>query len=174
MNKMMTLMLLIGMLMGIQPQQLWAEDGLGRLFSSPVERKKLDMLRKQQKSAVAQPLQQSLAKPAYETLSEPISLQGYVKRSDGVTTLWVNHKSIQENHTEAHIEIGSLQPASRNAADTADRLQVRIPASEKMIYLMPGQHYDPETGRIIETNMLENTKQLRLEQTGVVDDDVHP
>lgn len=60
---------------------------LGRLFFSPAERAALDSLRK------AKPQSQ---KPAAQSAAEPQSarLDGYVVRSDGKSTVWVNGSAV--------------------------------------------------------------------------------
>lgn len=157
-------------LIGLASLQLQAaaEDDFGRLFSSSAERKKLDILRKNQKLVVASPQQSTRLEPAADELPEPITLQGYVKRSDGSTTLWVNNKAVQENSIQDDVEIGRLSKQKSSAKNGSDSLSVRIPATGKNVRLKAGQVYEPETGRIVELRLLEKEKQLNLEEAGVI------
>ncbi len=146
-----------------------AEDDFGRLFSNPAERKRLDILRKNQKLIDVTPQKSTSFVPVTDELPAPITLQGYVKRSDGSTTLWVNNKTVQENSIQDDVEIGRLSKQNNSANHSTDSLNVRIPATGKHVRLKAGQIYDPETNRIVELRLLEKEKQLSLEETGVID-----
>ncbi len=145
-----------------------AEDDFGRLFSSAAERKKLDILRKNQKLIDATPQKNMSFAPAVDELPAPIALQGYVKRSDGATTLWINNKTVQENSIQDDVEIGRLNKQNGSIKNSADSLNVRIPATGKNVRLKAGQVYDPETNSIVELRLLEKEKQLSLEETRVI------
>jgi len=108
------------------------------------------------------------SEPAVNELPEPITLQGYVKRSDGSTTLWVNNKAVQENTTQDNVEIGRLSKHKSSAKNASDSLNVRVPVTGKNVRLKPGQVYEPETNRIVESRLLEKEKQLSLEEVGVI------
>ena len=169
----LTISLLLVALIGLISAELLAaaEDDFGRLFSSPAERKKLDILRKNQKLIVASPQKSTSLAPVADELPEPITLQGYVKRSDGSTTLWVNNKAVQENSTHDDVEIGRLSNQKNSAKSSSDSLNVRIPATGTNVRLKAGQAYEPETGRIVELRLLEKEKQLNLEEVGVIGGD---
>lgn len=171
MNKItaLVMLLLLAVLAAIQAAELYAQERFGRFFSSPAERKKLDMLRRQHQSEVVAPSHLETSKPDNKVIPEPLTLQGYVKRSDGLTTLWINNKVVQENHADADAEFGPLHQDHGAFKSDIDRFKVRVPGSGKNIYLKPGQGYAPETDRIIEQIIPEAEKQLRLEQTGVVE-----
>jgi hypothetical protein len=156
------------------PLQAAAEDGFGRLFSSSAERKKLDILRKNQKLIVASPQQSARLEQVADELPESITLQGYVKRSDGSTTLWVNNKAVQENSIQDDVEIGGLSKQNNSAKNGSDSLNVRIPATGKNVRLKAGQVYEPETGQIVELRLLEKEKQLRLEEAGIIGNETAP
>jgi len=165
MNKLFGLSIfLLVSLAGSSSAQAAPDDDFGRLFSSPVERKKLDILRQNQKLIVVAPQKNMPSEPAANELPEPITLQGYVKRSDGSTTLWVNNKPVQENSTQDHVEIGRLTKQQNPAKNGSDSLNVRIPATGKNVRLKAGQQYAPETGQIVELRLLEKEKQLSLEE----------
>lgn len=152
------------------PLQVAAEDDFGRLFSSQAERKRLDILRQNQKLIVVTPQKSMPSEPAVNELPEPITLQGYVKRSDGSTTLWVNNKAVQENTTQDNVEIGRLSKQKSSAKNASDSLGVRVPATGKSLQLKAGQVYEPDTNRVRELRLLEKEKQLNLQATGTVGD----
>lgn len=153
-------------------------DDFGRLFSRPDERKNLDFLRQNQPLKTISPADdlqsESAAEAAPQELPSPITLQGYVKRSDGTkSTLWINNQAVQEDSTVDNVQIGRLQKhGNRSVGDGAEGLDVKIPANGKRIRLKAGQVYEPETNQIKELKTVEKEKQLTLEETGVIGDDV--
>lgn len=96
-----------------------ADELTGRLFYTPAERAQLEAGRKHP----APPSADSLA-PTPDTL-----YNGYVQRSDGRITQWIN---------------GAPQP--RQAAPGKPGI-LKLPATPA---LKPGQEFNPETGRILE------------------------
>jgi len=154
------------------PLQAAPDGDFGRLFSRSNERKNLDIMRQNQKLKVLtqQDLQPDSSTAEPPELPEPITLQGYVKRSDGSTTLWINNKSVQENSALDDVEIGQLTRQKGAVKNGSDSLSVRIPASGKHIRLKAGQMYEPETNQIKEPDLLEKEKQLHLEEVGVIND----
>lgn len=178
MNKLygLTIFLLPAFLIGLasMPLQAVAEDDFGRLFSSQAERKQLDILRQNQKLIVVSPQKNTQLEPAAVELPEPVTMQGYVKRSDGSTTLWINNKVVQENTTQSNVEIGRLNKQKSSTKNGADSLNVRIPATGKNVRLKPGQVYEPETNRIVESRLLEKERQLLLEETGLIGNEAAP
>ena len=178
MNKLygLTIFLLSVFLIGFasMPLQAAAEDDFGRLFSSQAERKQLDILRQNQKLIVVSPQKSTQLEPVAVELPEPVTMQGYVKRSDGSTTLWINNKAVQENTTQSDVEIGRLNKQKNSTKNATDSLNVRIPATGKNVRLKPGQVYEPETNRIVESRLLEKEKQLLLQETGVIGNEAAP
>lgn len=168
MNKLTVLIvsLLSIVLIGISPAQLRAEQDFGRLFSSPAERKKLDMLRQSRQLIIENPQQNVPSASMAPELPDPVTMQGYVKRSDGTTTLWINNKTVQENSTQDQVEIGRLSQSKHTLKDGSQSLTVRIPATGKNIHLKAGQVYEPENDRIVELKHLQKEKQLELKETG--------
>lgn len=154
------------------PLQAAPDSDFGRLFSRPGERKNLDIMRQNQKLKVMtqQDLQQESASGDQPVaLPDPVTLQGYVKRSDGSTTLWVNSKPVQENSEVDDVEIGHLTKQQGVVKNSSDSLNVKIPATGKHIRLKAGQMYEPESNQIKELRQLEKEKRLNLEETGVID-----
>lgn len=152
----------------------------GRLFNAQSERDRLDMLRKTQRVSPNQTVvKKSVNIPSTDlpkALPKPITLQGYVKRSDdGKNTVWINHQPVQENSVVDEVSIGRLsqQQESKNAGviksttskKIIDRLAIKIPANGKHVQLKAGQRYDPETNQIKEVTTIAKEKQLHLLET---------
>ncbi|MDP3742890.1 MAG: hypothetical protein Q8Q76_00935 [Methylotenera sp.] len=157
------------------PLQAAPDDDFGRLFSRQNERKNLDFLRKNQKLKVITPqdLQPDpLVSAAPPELPDPITLQGYVKRSDGASTLWINNQAVQEDSAIDNVQIGRLKGQQNKAGAGSDSLNVKIPANGKQVRLKAGQVYMPETNQIVELKTVEKAKRLNFEETGVIYDGV--
>lgn len=126
----------------------YAEAPFGRLFTTPTERANLDYLRKTAKPA-------SLSQEPSETnsvsdeplVTEPpaaVSMQGYVKRSDGKkSTVWINNTPMQESSSNSELQIGTLNKAN-------NQVQIKVPANNKHLSLKAGQVYDPESNQVLE------------------------
>lgn len=156
--------------------QAASNDNLGRLFSRPNERNNLDNLRKNQKLKTVSPQPDAMVEVAPAALPDPISLQGYVKRSDGTkSTLWINNQAVQEDSTLDNVQIGRLNQHGKTnqttkMKDGADSLDIKIPANGKHIRLKAGQVYEPETNQIKEFKTVEKEKRLNLEEGAIGDD----
>ena len=157
------------------PAQAAPNDNLGRLFSRPSERNNLDVLRQNQQLKVIVPQEnlepEMLDKSLPAELPDPITLQGYVKRSDGKgNTLWINNQAVQENSTVDNVKIGKLNQRgfSKKGAST-EGVDVKIPANGKHVRLKAGQMYVPENNKIYEMQLVEKANRLNLEQSGVID-----
>lgn len=160
----------------VMQAQAAPEDDFGRLFSRPDERKNLDYLRQNQPLKTVSPAENLQSESALEApleLPDPITLQGYVKRSDGTkSTLWINNQAVQEDSTVDNVQIGKLNQQGRsNLGGSPEGLDVKIPANGKRIRLKAGQIYEPETNQIKELKTVEKEKQLNLEETGLIGDD---
>lgn len=149
---------------------------LGRLFSKPIERSNLNVIRQNQKlktitaADAQQPATITEATPV--ELPDPITLQGYVKRNDGAAnTLWINGQAVQENSSIDHVKIGKLNQKgfSKKGAST-EGVDVKIPANGRQIRLKAGQMYEPENNKIYEMQVVEKAKRLSLEQSGTIGD----
>lgn len=164
-------LLVVNLLASSFVAQVQAEpnEALGRLFSKPNERNNLDFLRQNQKLKIiipTEPQQGETVETTQAELPAPITLQGYVKRSDGKkSTLWINNQAVQEDSTIDNVQIGRLNQRS-NA--TPDALNLRIPANGKHIRLKAGQVYEPDTNQIKELKTLEKERRLNLEETGAI------
>lgn len=125
------------------PSVVLAVEPFGRLFTTPAERANLDHMRQTRKIepvTVDQPQEVEVA----PTLPSEISVQGYVKRSDGKKgTVWVNETPMQENTGTSEVEVGSL-PKGGN------QVPLKVPGTGINLKLKAGQVYDPETDEITE------------------------
>jgi len=124
-------------------QPVYADDALGRLFSTPAEREQLDQLREQQKN---QPVETIVEATVIESkpveLPGTINMQGYVKRSDGKDgTVWINGEALQENSGNQDVQVGNLTKNS-------NAIPIRIPANGKRLSLKAGQEYNPANNRV--------------------------
>lgn len=159
----------------LTPAHAAPDDDFGRLFSRQNERKNLDVLRQNQKLKVITPQDNAQPEPTAEAapieLPAPVTLQGFVKRSDGKSTLWVNNKAVQEDSSVDNVHIGKLGKRAEKNKIGADSVNVKIPANGKQIRLKAGQRYEPETNEIRELQVVEKAKRLNLEETGVISND---
>lgn len=123
-------------------------EPLGRLFSSANERETLNYVRKTKKEMVPTPITKAkISAPAPKkviVLPEKVSVQGFVKRSDGVTsTVWVNGEAMQERSANKEVAIGRLPKYS-------NRVPIRVKANGKRLGLKAGQAYNPKTNKVKE------------------------
>ena len=95
----------------------FAAQPVGRLFYTPQQRLQIDRQHK------------SLAAPRVHDVVKNTHYNGYVMRSDGVNTMWVDGKTRFVDHAVQHSG------------------QLELPA---MPALKPGQAFDSRTGRILE------------------------
>lgn len=124
-------------------------ESFGRLFTTPTERQRLDILRQTQVlKLVNTPAIEAPIEVVPITLPAPITLQGYVKRSDGAkSTVWINNQAVQEGSELNSVQIGNLQ---QNGTSRSENLNVHIPANGRQVRLKAGQMYTPDTHQIIE------------------------
>ncbi|MCA8967309.1 MAG: hypothetical protein KDK06_00535 [Gammaproteobacteria bacterium] len=124
---------------------------LGRLFLTPGERDALDQARyaapmpgdTAANAAAADEvvIELSPGQPAVELPVPPVEVDGYVKRSDGPATVWINGTDANE---------GNLADFGIDARDVrVERDRVRVPIGrEDSVTLKPGQTFDPGSARI--------------------------
>jgi len=150
-------------------------DDFGRLFSKPAEREKLDKLRQSEQLKVVTTQESAPPESGAEQLpvdtSAPITMQGYVKRSDGVKgTLWINNQAVQEGDAVDNVQVGRIN--RRGFSTKATNAEgVDVQAGGKKIRLKAGQVYEPETSQIKELQVVEKAKRLRLDEAGVIGGD---
>ena len=135
----------------------------GRLFTTPTQRSQLDNLRLSSKLPSAQAPEEASdtqPSPIMTIPNEPpaeVSVQGYVKRSDGKKgTVWVNNTPMQESTKNSDFQVGKLKSNS-------NRVDINIPANNTRVRLKAGQVYDTETNSVVEANV--HAKQLAERQS---------
>lgn len=97
---------------------------LGRLFFTPEQRQSLDARRKARLPD----------KPAPALASPTMRLDGYVKRSEGRSTVWVNGETTDD--------------ASRIPSGSDDRLPVHVGDTGGRVPLKPGETLDRGTNEV--------------------------
>ena len=124
-----------------------ADDQLGRLFLTPSERANLDYVR--QSSPPPEKLSTYSTEPG-ETEGAPppapasaVTVQGYVKRTDGKGTVWINRLPVQEKSKVGEIEVGKIPPSG-------NRIRVKVPGANQPVTLKAGQTFDPASGTIVD------------------------
>jgi hypothetical protein len=107
-----------------------AAEELGRLFFTPEQRAALDARRKARVPD----------KPAAAAVAAPtMRLDGYVKRSAGRSTVWVNREALDESALESpHIPRGTSD----------DRVSVPVGDSRSRIHMRPGETLDRGNGEV--------------------------
>ena len=126
----MTLRILAAVVLALAAAPAGAQE-LGRLFMSPEQRAALDARRK------ARVPDKPAAAP---TAASPTTrLDGYVVRSEGRSTVWVNGESVQDGSAEA------LRDPGRGGEG-----RVRVPAGDSgaRVGLKPGEVLDRGTGEV--------------------------
>ncbi len=125
---------------------------LGRLFFSPRERIVLERLRHQQPDAAveaaaaeANELPEIVLEPTAEPLvTETLKVNGYVRRSSGPATVWVNDiNSYGGNFGELGLDGRAVRLQER-------KVLLPIGREQQAISLKPGQTFDPVDDTISE------------------------
>ena len=120
---------------------------IGRLFSTPAERAKLDRLRQATKRGEAIKLASEQAPPEIPTMPvEPVheqfSLDGFVRRSSGKGTTWINQVPQNEGAVARNILV-------RQQLSKPPAVSILLPSGKRM-NLKVGQTFDAVSGRIRE------------------------
>lgn len=117
-----------------------------RLFTTAEQRAYLDELRNG--TAVNRPPDQRPRQPAVpEREPEPppsVRLQGFVRRSGGPPAVWLNDRSTlagDEVEGDLHVHSGRIEGST---------VVVVLPDG-RSVRLKPGQTWDPESGRVIDS-----------------------
>jgi len=149
--------LLIGLM--LVSTAVLAAEPFGRLFTTPSERTTLDHLRQTRKIEPVNVDQPQEIIELAPVLPPEISVQGYVKRSDGKKgTVWINEKPVQENTNADGVEVGKL-------SKEGNQVQIKVPGLDKSLKLKAGQVYDPESGAITENTVKTGTS---TEESGTI------
>lgn len=127
------------------------QPNFGRLFTSPVERERLDLARKNASVSALQAQEKKSAleeAEVEELLPEKVTMQGFVKRSDGKkSTFWLNNSPMQENTSNADIHAGSF---NKNKISSENQINLKLNKSGQTFSLKPGQMYLPSEGRVMD------------------------
>lgn len=120
---------------------------MGRLFFTPSERATLNTIRQNSKAPdkiiKTEDIQDDELKGGMEAAVKPspVIVNGYISRSDGKNTVWVNNHATTEKSVVGNINVGKLQAKNR-------QVQVSLSGSNKAISLKPGQIYDPASDTV--------------------------
>ncbi|MFZ6798668.1 hypothetical protein [Undibacterium sp. Di24W] len=136
-SNMLSAMLLFALFCAVPAQG----QNLGRLFSTPAERVNLDRLRSQNKLG-EQPVVETSPAPVTEVPPQEFTHNGFVKRSNGLETTWINQLPSQDQKKSSNIKV--IQQLSKPPAVSV------LLSSGKRQELKVGQSFDATTGKIRE------------------------
>lgn len=124
-------------LLGITALPASAAEPLGRLFTTPEQRRALDALREAGGTTPADTagLEPSAAAP----VDRQVLLNGVVSRSLGPDVVWVN--GARTGAADARIRL-------RRGPDRSNRVTLEDGADGSSVRLKPGQYWEPATGRV--------------------------
>lgn len=114
---------------------------LGRLFLTPADRAAIDAARHgsaEVRAAQAEAMQETPVEERAVTLEpplEPVTVNGYIARSAGAATVWVNGRDAAP---------ARLTPPGRDA----QRVKVPLGRDGTQVTLKPGQSFDPGSRRV--------------------------
>lgn len=116
-------------------------QALGRLFSTPSERVSLDRLRQQNKLGETAPeVAPAVLSPVPQI--QQFTHNGFVKRSNGLETTWINQVPNHEQKISSHLKV--TQQYSK-----APAVSVLLPSGKRQ-ELKVGQSFDAATGKVRE------------------------
>lgn len=121
-------------------------EALGRLFTTPQQRAKLEQLRRAPPPA---PKPKVVVQPKVEPPPPPptvpaITVNGVVVRSDGESTAWVNGQST----VDGRVDVDNVQINPRRIKGLS--VPITTPSNLPDVRLKPGQSYDPDTGTVVD------------------------
>ena len=133
-------------------------DTLGTLFTSEEERARLEYVRKQK------PVVEKFITGAEEidevfdevpvneeiVVRDTLNLKGFVKRSDGKNSAWIN----DGNTYEGDLDTLYIKVNSDDIND--DNVTINMPDNKTQVRLKVGEAYDPNSRQIISTTTSEN------------------
>lgn len=140
MNVLMRFALLTVIIAAI-PSQAGAEQ-LGRFFTTPEQRLKLDTLRYTR--VAPEPVQPTVADrqaeqeaKAPEVFDKSVNFKGFVSRGDSGSTAWLNDTST----LRGDLSLGRLE--IRSIDRKTGRIRILVPGRESEVPLKVGESYDP-------------------------------
>jgi len=116
-------------------------DEIGRLFSTPAERARLDNLRKGIIKHIAQ--EETSEKPVgiLTPLHEPVTFNGVVRSSAGKEIIWINGDQTEKYKGQSSIQIHKKPD---------DSYEVMVKGYGESAQMKPGQIWIPGTGQVLE------------------------
>ena len=118
------------LLLALGPAASQAQE-LGRLFFTPEQRASLDARRKARVPD----------KPAAVVVASPVTrVDGYVKRSAGPSTVWINGESVPENAPEA--------PRIDTSRGASGSVSISVGEAGSRVRLRPGETLDRGNGEV--------------------------
>lgn len=140
MNALMRFALLTVIIAAI-PGQAGAEQ-LGRFFTTPEQRLKLDTLRYTR--VAPEPVQPTVADrqaeqeaKAPEVFDKSVNFKGFVSKQQGDSTAWLN----DTNTLRGDLSLGSLEIKSIDKK--TGRIRILVPGRESEVPLKVGESYEP-------------------------------
>ena len=122
--------LLVAVLLGLAPALAAAQE-LGRLFFTPQQRSALDERRRARVPD----------KPTAAVVAAPVTrVDGYVKRSGGPSTVWINGDPLSESAPEA--------PRIDTSRTPSGSVSITVGESGARMRLKPGEALDRGTGEV--------------------------
>jgi ABC-type uncharacterized transport system permease subunit len=125
-----------------------AEAEFGRLYTTPAQRLKLDELRNKQPTEgvvidlVQEDIQDTTVQEATPVLTDGITLNGLVYRSDGKNTAWINRNSTNAGSIETQFT------TVRERDVRSNQVQITLPDNRTSIQLKVGQQYDVQSQQV--------------------------
>lgn len=110
------------------------ESALGRLFTTPQQRHKIDAFRKGKSVGITHE----------QSSPTDVNVQGMVIRSDGKSTVWVNGKSTLESS-----RVGGVDVKLNSLNHKTDSVTVVI--NNKAVRLKPGQVWSEDSGKVTDS-----------------------
>lgn len=110
------------------------EGSLGRLFTTPQQRHKIDAFRKGKSVGITHD----------QTSPADVKIQGMVIRSDGKNTVWVNGKSTLDSS-----RVGGVDVKLNSLNHKTDKVTVVI--NNKVVRLKPGQVWSEDSGKVTDS-----------------------
>jgi hypothetical protein len=141
--------LLIVVIMGLLSQHVAAADPLGRLFTTPQQRQKLDELRRAELENPEPTLDPGIVTAETQTQDRDtphnaITVRGLVTREGGRSMAFINEGNSYEG------DIASEYIRVRSADIEGGEIRIFTPYGADAVALKVGQTLEPSTGRVID------------------------
>ena len=133
-------------------------DTLGRIFTSEEDRGRLEYVRKQ-KPMVEAPVTETTEieeifaeEPAEEEIliRDTLNLKGFVRRSDGKNSAWIN----EGNSYEGDLDTLYINVSPEDIGD--DNVTINMPDNKTQVQLKVGEAYDPASQQVLKIQTLNN------------------